>query len=314
MPALSVIMPVYNAAPFLERAVNSILNSTFADLELILIDDGSTDGSALICDQFVSNDPRVRVRHKNNGGVSSARNMGLDMAQGDFVAFVDSDDFISPSMYDKLMLSVCGNDLALCDMMIHTHDGEWPQKTLDVSEEKSRTIGELLLSGIGGGPCHMVSRRDLIGSLRFPEYIVSGEDLWFTLRLFVKAERMAKVNEPLYYYNRENAQSITHTLNSKTENSILQGMTENRVFLKEAGLFNDVIQEFYWHILRFKSLYALDPDRCNLYRDHFPEANRYLRSCPLLSPKVKGIMMMLDLHFDFVVRPILHYWQKRAKS
>ena len=290
--------------------MSSVLSSSFQDLELILVDDGSTDGSGPLCDRLAADDPRVSVIHQPNGGVSRARNKGLDVAKGDYVAFVDSDDRVDPQMYEKLLhAALPDRDIAFCDMLLRFHDCDRPKETFALGADRNRTIGNLLLSGIGGGPCHLVVRRSLVGSLRFPEHLHCGEDLWFTLRLFSSAGSITKIDEALYIYNQENSSSITHSLNTKTEESILQGMRENREFLEKAGLFNDVKREFYWSVLRYKSLFALDPDRIDLYRTCFPEARRYLFSCPLLSSRIKFIMSMLDLHLDVPVRAILRRYQ-----
>ena len=96
MPLFSIIIPVYNVLEYLPRCVSSICNQSFTNWEMLLIDDGSTDGSEDLCDQFAASDPRIRVFHKPNGGVSSARNFGLRYASGDYILFVDSDDFLLP--------------------------------------------------------------------------------------------------------------------------------------------------------------------------------------------------------------------------
>ena len=98
-PKISVIVPVYNVEKYLRRCVDSILTQTFTDFEVLLIDDGSTDGSGKICDEYAKKDKRVRVFHKENGGVSSARNLGLDNVRGRYVTFVDADDKISPDYF-----------------------------------------------------------------------------------------------------------------------------------------------------------------------------------------------------------------------
>ena len=151
----------------------------------------------------------------------------------------------------------------------------------------------------------MIVRRSLIGTLRFPEHIHSGEDLWFTLRLFASARAVTKVEAPLYIYNQENSGSITHSSDERLERSVLQGMDENRRYLEDAGLFDKVESAYYWSVLRYKSRYALDPDRLSLYRTVLPEANRYRSGCPLLSARVKALMILLDLHLDALVRLIL---------
>ena len=155
----------------------------------------------------------------------------------------------------------------------------------------------------------MLTRRNTIGSLRFPDHLCSGEDLWYVLRLFIEAGSIVKVDEPLYIYNQENNESITHKMDGRAEQSILQGIMENREYLRENGLFESVRREFYWSVLRFKSRYALDPQRTASYRTILPEANRYLPSCPLLSFRVKAVMALLALHLDGIARHILHAYR-----
>jgi UDP-glucuronate decarboxylase len=116
-PVLSIIVPIYNAQAYLEPCVDSILNQSFQSLELLLIDDGSTDQSGALCDAYAAKDPRVRVFHKENGGVSSARALGLAHARGEYVGFADSDDLVAKSMYGRLMelLQKTGSEIACCD-------------------------------------------------------------------------------------------------------------------------------------------------------------------------------------------------------
>lgn len=104
---ISVIVPVYNTKEYLERCVNSLLTQTYQDMEIILVDDGSTDGSGEICDRFAEREERIRAFHKENGGSSSARNLGIDNAKGDYIGFVDSDDYVDADMYERLYDAVC---------------------------------------------------------------------------------------------------------------------------------------------------------------------------------------------------------------
>ncbi|MEG1313359.1 MAG: glycosyltransferase, partial [Bacilli bacterium] len=102
-PKLSIIVPVYNVDKYINKCIESILAQTFTDFELLLVNDGSLDSSGSICDEYEKKDSRIKVFHKENGGVSSARNLGLENARGEWIAFVDGDDWISPEMYKKLL-------------------------------------------------------------------------------------------------------------------------------------------------------------------------------------------------------------------
>ena len=112
-PLLSVIVPIYNVEEYLEKCLDSIINQTYKNLEIILVDDGSPDKCPQICDEYAKKDDRIVVIHKENGGVSSARNLGLDIAKGEFITFVDSDDWIDETMYEKMMLKQAEENLDL---------------------------------------------------------------------------------------------------------------------------------------------------------------------------------------------------------
>lgn len=124
MPQVSVIVPVYNAENYLAECVDSILAQTIQDLECILVDDGSTDSSPAICDAYAEKDCRVKVIHKANGRAASARNAGMKIAQGTYIAFVDADDWISSDMYEKMLAT--GADVCLCDYVRFQGEQEFP--------------------------------------------------------------------------------------------------------------------------------------------------------------------------------------------
>lgn len=125
LPKVSIIIPVYKAESYLHRCIDSILAQTFADWELLLIDDGSPDRSGDICDEYAVKDKRIRVYHKKNGGVSSARQKGLDMARGEYVIHVDPDDWVEPSMLTELFAKAKAEnaDMVICDFYLDTKSG-----------------------------------------------------------------------------------------------------------------------------------------------------------------------------------------------
>ena len=125
-PLISVIVPVYQVEQYLDRCVSSILEQTYDHLEVILIDDGSPDSCPRLCDEWAEKDPRVRVIHQENGGVSSARNAGLDAATGDYIAFVDSDDAIRPNYFETLyaLLTEHQAELSICKMLVVDEEGK----------------------------------------------------------------------------------------------------------------------------------------------------------------------------------------------
>ena len=136
MPEISIIVPVYNTEKWLRRCVDSILAQTFKDFELLLIDDGSTDNSGTICDEYVGKDPRVRVFHKSNGGVSSARNLGLNNVRGKYIAFCDSDDWVENNYLSVLS----DNDKCCYTVVIERHALNEQRKIISKSIEESAVI------------------------------------------------------------------------------------------------------------------------------------------------------------------------------
>ena len=196
---ISVIVPVYNSAVTLRRCVDSILMQGDADFELILVDDGSTDGSAVICDEYEVADGRVRVVHKQNGGVSSARNEGLRIAGGEWLTFVDSDDYLGPHFFEHV--DGCTEDLLVRGCMFFNEqgtflnhnilDGWWSQPSLQ------DFIQRYLQSPTLRGPVGKFYRRQLIGDLRFHEDMKVGEDSCF---VFSYLERCSSYRILYYYY------------------------------------------------------------------------------------------------------------------
>ena len=138
-PKISVVVPVYNAERFLHKCVDSILSQSFSDLELILVDDGSPDNSGAICDDYARQDSRVKVIHQRNSGVSVARNRGIQEASGDYIGFVDSDDWIDSEMYAVLYQTAKKEhtDIVMCDSMTVYDDGRKVQDTISSLSENS---------------------------------------------------------------------------------------------------------------------------------------------------------------------------------
>ncbi len=212
MPKVSVIVPVYNAEKYLQECVDSILNQTLSDLELILVDDGSTDSSPALCDHYVAQDARVKVIHKPNGRAASARNAGLRTAMGEYVAFVDSDDWISPDMYEK-MLQV-GADVTLCDYVRFQGEKEFPFTQPNIaagfynkSQIREKIYPHLVMDGIEYpitiSNWAMLIKRDIItrNRLSYREDILISEDAPFGSEVLYCADSFAYLKgERLYHY------------------------------------------------------------------------------------------------------------------
>lgn len=219
-PTITIVSTVYNTRPFLEAAVNSILAQTFTDFELLLIDDGSSDGAGPLCDALAARDARIRVFHQPNGGPASARNKGLDNARGQYIGFVDSDDRIEPTMYETLYaaLQAPGVRLAACSGdCIDEEDHTIPGRRVAIRQHGVRDAETLLLetfqTGSYYGPLSWNKLFDIRlfrdKGIHYDETMLFGDDASVLHRVF-EGERCNCLPDVLYHY-RTRAGQITST-------------------------------------------------------------------------------------------------------
>ena len=228
---LSIIIPVYNVAAFLPETLQSVLGQAFRDFELILVDDGSNDGSGDICDRCAASDSRVRVLHQQNAGVSAARNRGVAAATGDYIGFVDSDDIIEQDMF-AVLTAVAEEENA--DVVQCQHDRSPELNGLRRSDSREYLNGEALVKRIftksGGDYTNQVAlwskiyRRALFEGITFPVGR-TYEDEQETYKLCLKAEKIVEVPDVLYHY-------------IKRENSIITGISSVKMLHKQAALLD----------------------------------------------------------------------------
>lgn len=200
-PVISIIVPVYNAEKYIRRCVNSILTQTFVDFEVLLIDDGSVDDSGRICDEYAIKDSRVRVFHQNNQGVSTARNVGLENCTGNWVSFIDADDYISPDFFD------CDYSNAV-DVIQKSYSIIYEEKNLIVQKPVRSNIikskKEFLFFYVRNRTNALwdkIIRRDLIGNRRFDTTVKVGEDFLFFLSLIKDVTKYSFNDLGCYFYN-----------------------------------------------------------------------------------------------------------------
>ncbi|MEG1918299.1 MAG: glycosyltransferase, partial [Oscillospiraceae bacterium] len=222
MAAISVIVPVYNAEAFLRKCTDSVIAQRFSDWELLLIDDGSTDGSAALCDAIAGEDGRVRVFHQENGGVSTARNRGLSLATGDWIAFADSDDWLEPDCLQLLWDTAqnAGADSAGCAHRNVTPSGEsWeeaaalPPGVYGKEEIFAGLVLPLVGDRVGAPVVNGFIWRFLFSRRILTEYAITFdgaylEDELFLIEYFCRAEKLAMTDAPLYCY-LQNPTSVT---------------------------------------------------------------------------------------------------------
>lgn len=219
---ISIIVPVYNMEKYLERCVNSILAQTYDKIEIILVDDGSTDDSAQMCDEYAQKDTRIKVVHKKNGGLSDARNAGLDVASGGFIGYVDSDDWIEPDMYERMHTACVSNNaqIAVCRYMCEnegadTDKGQEKNESDESDEIVKLSRDELLRIYICGHDKYVIYnsvwsklfRRDIVEGVLFPKGR-NSEDIMYTTRAFCGIDKAVYIDRSLYHYVLNRKDSI----------------------------------------------------------------------------------------------------------
>lgn len=229
LPLVSIIVPVYNTASYLRRSLDSILSQTYTHWEAIIVDDGSTDGSGAICDEYAGRDARFRVIHRSNSGVAATRNAGLDAAAGEYLGFVDSDDWIEPDMFRSMVTAILKRraDIATCNVRI-----VYPNKTtVKKSTDELRVVDRDEAIGMIYEDKQLRSflwdklfRRSLF-TVRFPEGRIY-EDMIVMLKLFAGAERIVML--PGVYYNyRMRTSSIVHAMDLDNRQQLVEALDQS---------------------------------------------------------------------------------------
>lgn len=203
LPGISIICPVYKAESYLHKCVDSILAQTFTDWELILVDDGSPDTSGTICDDYAANDSRIRVIHKQNGGVSSARQAGLDSAQGEYVIHSDPDDWVEPTMLEELYAKAISEDadMVICDFYVNSGDIQTYRKQEPTALDHITIMNELFVH-LHGSCWNKLVRRSCFEkySVQFTPWLSFCEDLCLNVQLLKFNIKVTYVPKAYYHY------------------------------------------------------------------------------------------------------------------
>lgn len=231
---ISVIVPIYNVEQYLKKCIDSIVNQTYKNLEIILVNDGSLDNSGKICDEYAKNDDRIKVIHKNNGGLSDARNAGLEVITGDFISFIDSDDWIDLDNYEVMIKNIIkyNADMAVTNIN-YVYKDRFKHK---YNEEKIRTfnkeeaMGELITGGlIQPVVWNKLYKKEIIDDMKFKVGKLN-EDEFFTYKICSRAEKIIYIPNVLYQY-RQRRNSIMGTYSLKRLDGV-EALCERMKFIK----------------------------------------------------------------------------------
>ncbi len=282
---ISIIVPVYNVEPYLERCINSILGQTYANLEILLINDGSTDNSGVICDEYAKKDTRIKVVHKNNGGVSSARNLGLEVATGEYIGFIDSDDYIEPTMFEELYnkAKTENADMAICGFKQVHVNGITKVNNVDftISWEKENIIKNYFTQGVVKelmyAPVNKLYKKTFIGNLRFCEKYRMGEDILFLFQCIEKMNKIACVDGVFYnYVMRENSAMTSPFSQKRLEYIYAIREIENICIEKHPYAVNRAKEWVYKHVLNTLRQIIV-ANKCEEYKEFYKENKLYLK-------------------------------------
>ncbi|MGP6171509.1 glycosyltransferase [Microbacterium sp. A204] len=233
-PTVSIVVPVYNAVAHLSACVASILSQTHSELDVILVDDGSTDGSGTLCDEIAARDPRVRVIHQDNGGIGAAQNAGLDITQGQFITFCDNDDLMSPRLVERLLeiliaadadMSCCrwwnvGASSAMAELERHRDDPPGEVLVFSDAAHSYQNVFSVALRRLLRKELRYFSeanwgklyRASLFDEIRFPEGHFA-QDVTVSMDLYLRMRRVASCNDRLYFW-LQRGDSVSHSLRS----------------------------------------------------------------------------------------------------
>lgn len=236
MSKISVVVPVYNVEKYLKRCVDSIVQQTMQDIEIILVDDGSKDNSGVICDECAKKDERIIVIHKENGGLSSARNVGIEVAKAPYIAFVDSDDYIDKDMYEKLYKDITSEmaDVAMCGLC-HCYEGKEIEKKSVI--ERGCINDEQAIKMVMEGNKATVSainklyKIGLFDKVKYPVGKLT-EDAFVIVELLMQTKKIVYTTEEMYYYVHRKG-SITTSGFKKKDLNVLEAYLKNYKLIKE---------------------------------------------------------------------------------
>jgi glycosyltransferase involved in cell wall biosynthesis len=224
MTRLSIIVPVFNIEKYLSKCIESILSQEFSDFELIIVNDGSTDSSGLIATNFAKIDMRVKVINQVNGGLANARNTGINVSKGEFISFIDGDDYVHPEMYQIMISEILDKnaDISVCGRFDVNGDKiseRFNQNKVTVWDS-SLAIRNLLLNNlIDSSVCDKIFKRYLFQEIRFPDGKIN-EDMFIIIKLIHKSLRIVHTGRSLYYYYHRNGSITMSPFTSKNMNAL----------------------------------------------------------------------------------------------
>lgn len=328
---VSIVIPVYNNQNSISECIDSVLTQTYKNIEVILIDDGSTDKSGVICDKYADIDDRVLVVHQKNEGVSAARNKGVSCAKGRYIQFVDSDDKLKINMTEVLLNEISNNDICICgyDFIYNNHKKivhliKKPSKGIYSFNDFVINFGELFFSGFINSPCNKLYDLEIIKEfeLCFDNKLNMGEDLIFNLNYFEKCSTIKVIDDSLYMYLNYRENSLSKKYNeAHFENHLFLFILINS-FINRNIIGNNpkslyIVRVF---IERTKSILEQINHKDNKFniREQFEYINRIVKNAEVsdnfnffIKSKIRKYPIDYLIFYKFTIIILLFYKSKR---
>ena len=297
LPTISVIVPIYNVEDYLPRCLDSILTQTYDNIQLVLVDDGSTDQSGAICDAYAARDPRVQVVHQENAGIGRTRNVGVSLCHGDYVTFVDSDDYLFPDalqrLYDRMQAD--GSDMVIancvrlyedgsCGDPHHTYPADWLDKSAFLHHMTD-------IDAVPVCPWGKLYSKACMEGITYPTTRV-GEDMMTFPDVVERCRRISMENQPVYYYFQR-SDSLMRGQNQQTKTEHCRAVIHMARYLWDNGCYDGAAT---WYTTAVKNALTIRRGRVDLFRTRFDRQERrglYRRL------DRKGKLAWLCLHVPF---------------
>jgi len=303
---ISIIVPIYKVEQYLKKCIDSVINQTYSNLEIILVDDGSPDDCGDICDEYAKRDNRIIVVHKENGGLSSARNTGINIAKGKYICFLDSDDYVSTDyvevLYKNLIDKNC--DIVACDFRYVYENGV--EKFSGLLNDDVSLVNNEILNYLFHGKANLlliisnskIYKKELFNEIRYTEGIIH-EDEDIAHKLLLLSKRVCILNTPMYYYLQRES-SITGDLNIEKKMIILEILKNRYLYLKQNSLEKSIVDYSAYSYLVTHLIYA---DMC--YKKGNKEKYKELLN---ISKKIKKEVykgFALKLKIKFLIKNVM---------
>jgi glycosyltransferase involved in cell wall biosynthesis len=306
---ISVIVPVYNVEEYISECIESIQDQTHNLLEIILVDDGSTDSSGETCDRYAKSDSRIVVIHQKNKGVSSARNSGLKRASGDYIGFVDGDDKIVPSMYEEMLKTIHVHHSQMCVCTKHIfHDRILKNSNIGKNQITNKeAIMELLQmnfpTSLGSG----LYERSLVKNLYLNKEIHYWEDFEFQLRVLDRAKLISIYDYPLYYYRQRNESANHQQINDKVMSCLKIAPYVNKFIINNYPEYEAESKELYTGFLQIVIGYLSKSEI--VHKKHFKTITKYARKYLLYAIKSRNIRLLMKIYIILCVIDARIFWK-----